>query len=136
MQHGFRDQHGLKCNLGDPSLIRKKGTISKIILHAENLSVFIFTFVYFISLSLYFSRKLSPVSMASRPPTIGKTICFGLGRCDQDATIKVHESSQLTTRCKKNDNHVPVTPLIGSEPPVMSVQWLPYGKIISANTSK
>ena len=80
---------------------KKRGIISKIILHAENLSVFIFKFVCFIFLTLYFSGKLSSASMASRPPTIGKTICFGLGRCDHDATIKVRESSQLTTRCKK-----------------------------------
>ena len=36
----------------------------------------------------------------------------------------------------KHDNHVPVAPLIGSGLGVMSIQWLPYGKIISAKTLK
>ena len=36
----------------------------------------------------------------------------------------------------KHDNHVPVAPLIGSGVGVMSMQWLPYGKIISAKTLK
>ena len=36
----------------------------------------------------------------------------------------------------KHDNHVPVAPLIGSGLGVMSMQWLPYGKIISAKTLK
>ena len=36
----------------------------------------------------------------------------------------------------KHDNHVPVAPLIGSGLGVMSMQWLPYGKIISTKTLK
>ena len=36
----------------------------------------------------------------------------------------------------KHDNHVPVTLLIVSALAVMSMQWLPYGKIISAKTLK
>ena len=36
----------------------------------------------------------------------------------------------------KHDNHVPVAPFIGSGLGVMSMQWLPYGKIISAKTLK
>ena len=36
----------------------------------------------------------------------------------------------------KHDNHVPIAPLIGSGLGVMSMQWLPYGKIISAKTIK
>ena len=36
----------------------------------------------------------------------------------------------------KHDNHVPVAPLIGSGLGVMSMQWLPHGKIISAKTLK
>ena len=36
----------------------------------------------------------------------------------------------------KYDNHMPVTPLIGLGLAVMSMQWLPYGKIISTKTLK
>ena len=36
----------------------------------------------------------------------------------------------------KHGNHVPVTPLIGSGLIVVSMQWLLYGKIISAKTLK
>ena len=36
----------------------------------------------------------------------------------------------------KHDNQLPVTPLKGSGLAVMSMQWLPYGKIISATTLK
>ena len=36
----------------------------------------------------------------------------------------------------KLDNHVPVVPLIGPGLGVMSMQWLPCGKIISAKTLK
>ena len=35
-----------------------------------------------------------------------------------------------------HDNHVPVARLIGSGLGVMSMQWLPYGKIISAKSLK
>ena len=65
----------------------------------------------------------------------------------QDHHVLVIDVVIMTSQCRctralsqshvaKHDNHVPVAPLIGSGLGVMSMQWLPYGKIISAKTLK
>ena len=65
----------------------------------------------------------------------------------QDHHVLVADVVIMTSQCRctralsqshvaKHDNHVPVTPLIGSGQAVMSVQLLPHGKIISAKTLK
>ena len=65
----------------------------------------------------------------------------------QDHHVLVADVVIMTSQCRctralsqshvaKHDNHVPVTPLIGSGLAVMSMQWLPYGKIITAKTFK
>ena len=66
----------------------------------------------------------------------------------QDHHVLVVDVVIITSQCRctralsqshvvtNHDNHVPVTPLIGSGLSVMSMQWLPYGKIISAKTIK
>ena len=63
----------------------------------------------------------------------------------QDHHVLVVDVVIMTSQCRctrslsqshvaKHDNHVPVAPLIGSGLGVMSMQWLPYGKIILAKT--
>ena len=65
----------------------------------------------------------------------------------QDHHVLIVDIMIMTLQCRctralsqshvaKHDNHVPVTPLIGSGLAVMSMQWLSYGKIISAKTLK
>ena len=65
----------------------------------------------------------------------------------EDHHVLVVDVVIMTSRCRctralsqsyvaKHDNHVLVAPLIGSGLGVMSMQWLPYGKIISAKTFK
>ena len=65
----------------------------------------------------------------------------------QDHHILVVDVVIMTSQCRctralsqshvaKHDNHVTVAPLIGSGLGVMAMQWLPYGKIISAKTLK
>ena len=65
----------------------------------------------------------------------------------QDHHVLVVDVVIMTSQCRctkavtqshvaKHDNHVPVTLLIGSGLAAMSMQWLPYGEIISTKTSK
>ena len=65
----------------------------------------------------------------------------------EDHHVLVVDVVIMTSQCRctralsqshiaKHDNHVPVAPLIGSGLGVMSMHWLPYGKIISAKTLK
>ena len=65
----------------------------------------------------------------------------------QDHHVLVLDVVIMTSQCRctralsqshvaKHVNHMPVAPLIGSGLCVMSMQWLPYGKIISAKTLK
>ena len=65
----------------------------------------------------------------------------------QDHHVLVADVVIMTSQCRctgalsqsyvaKHDNLVPVTPLIGCGLAVMPMQWLPYGKIISAKTLK
>ena len=65
----------------------------------------------------------------------------------QDHHVLVAYVVIMTSKCRctralspshvaKHDNQEPVTPLIGSGLAVMSMQWLPYGKIISTKTLK
>ena len=65
----------------------------------------------------------------------------------QDRHVLVVDVVIMTSQCRcmralsqlqvaNHDNHMPVTPLIGSGQAVMSMQWLPYGKIISTKTLK
>ena len=66
-----------KVQFMGPKLYKKKGALFKTrILPTANHQVFIFKYTLFISLTLYFDGKFSSVSMASRPPTIGKTTMF------------------------------------------------------------
>ena len=68
-------------------------------------------------------------------------------RQDHHVLVLVVDVVIMTSQCRctralsqwhvaKHDNHVPVTQLIGSGLAVMSIQWLPYGKIIWAKTLK
>ena len=63
----------------------------------------------------------------------------------QDHHVLVADVVIMTSQCRctralsqshvaKHDNHVPVTPLIGSGLAVMSMQWLPCDKIMSVKT--
>ena len=65
----------------------------------------------------------------------------------EDHHVLVVDVVIMTSQCRctralsqshvaKHGNHVPAAPLIGSGLAVMSMQWLPYGKIISAKTLK
>ena len=65
----------------------------------------------------------------------------------QDHHVLVVNVVIMTSQCRctrclsqshvaKHDNHMPVALLIGSGLGVMSMQWLPYGKIISSKTLK
>ena len=66
-----------KCSIGDTSFIRKREHyFKKNLTCRESLGLHIWIYILFISLTLYFDGKFSSVSMASRPPTISKTIKF------------------------------------------------------------
>ena len=70
------------------------------------------------------SRRILP-----RPPCLVVDVVIMTSQCRCTRALS-------QSHVAKHDNHVPVAPLIGSGLGVMSMQWLPYGKIISAKTLK
>ena len=117
----------------DRSVIRKRGHYFKKNLSCrESLGLHLWIYISFMSSTLYLDGKFSSVSKSTPNDR-------------QDHHVLVAGVVIMTSQCRcaralsqshvaKHDNHVPVTPLIGSGLAVMPMQWLPYGKIISAKT--
>ena len=127
----------IKCSLGDPSFIRKgghyfkKNLTSRESLGSSSVNLHMFHLINIVFWWQIFFRKHGKSTPNDR----------------QYDHVLIVDIVIMTSQCRcrralsqshvaKHDNHVPVTLWIGSGLVVMSMQWLSYGKIISAKTLK
>ena len=136
-QHGILGEVLVKVQFRGPELYKKKGALFQEesylprIFRSSSLNLHTFHLIHIVFWWQIFFRKHGKSTPNDR----------------EDHHVLVVDVVIMTSQCRctralsqshvaKHDNHVPVAPLIGSGLGVMSMQWLPYGKIISAKTLK
>ena len=124
------------CSLGSPGFISKKGALFQEesylsrIFRSSSLNIHNFYLINILFWWQIFFRKhgkSTPNDWQDHHVLVVVVIMTSQCRCMR-ALRQSHDA--------KHGNHVPVTPLIGSGLIVVSMQWLLYGKIISAKTLK
>ena len=127
----------VKVQFRGPELYKKKGALFQEeffmprIFRSSSLNLHIFLLIHIVFWWQIFFRKHSKSTPNNREDhhvlVVDVVIMMSQCRC-----MRALSQSHVA----KHDNHVPVVLLRGSGLGVMSMQWLPYGKIISAKTLK